>query len=144
MFKRVGVLLLKDRLVLFMSEIQKWFILPSSHVTAYGQALCELTLCGIECNSTKYTNVWDSESSFIVLDYQLVFQFHLLLSAFPSNCIGTDLFSNLCLEWALFFPLCTPYWHCFSCSHCFIEYISTQAFYDSNYPPPNPPVYKWY
>ena len=53
MFKRVGVLLLKDRLVLFMSEIQKWFILPSSHVTAYGQALCELTLCGIECNSTK-------------------------------------------------------------------------------------------
>ena len=98
MFKRVGVLLLKDRLVLFMSEIQKWFILPSSHVTAYDQALCELTLCGIECNSTKYTNVWDSESSFIVLDYQLVFQFHLLLSAFPSNCIGTDLFSNLCLE----------------------------------------------
>lgn len=111
-----------------MSEIQKWFILPPSHVIPYDQALCELTLCGIECNSTKYTNVWDSESSFIVLDYQLVFQFHLLLSAFPSNCIGTDLFSNLCLELGFVLSTVHTMLALFSCSHCFIEYIPTQAF----------------
>lgn len=113
----------------FMLIIQKLFLFLSSLSLPYHQVSCELILCVIQSNVPKYVNfrVW---VIFYCVDFQLVI-FILLLSAFPSNCIGTDLFSNLCLESGFVLFTVDTILALFSYFHCFTEHILSQAFYDS-------------